>query len=96
MMKVKPLERQSLADITIQATGSIENIFAVSRLNDISISGELTGAMLEMPEATHREIVVRYAAKNVRPATEITQEEMENAPYGGIGFMGIEIDFIVS
>ena len=27
---------------------------------------------------------------------EVTAEEMAAVPYGGIGFMGIEVDFIVS
>lgn len=38
----------------------------------------------------------RYAVERVAPATEASDEDRAACPYGGIGYMGIEIDFIVS
>ncbi len=35
------------------------------------------------------------AAMGVKPATAVSAEDAALVPWGGIGFMGIEIDFIV-
>lgn len=97
MKKVKPLDRQSVLDIALQTSGGVEAALELSIKNDISISGELArDAELETAGVVDRQVLGRYEARGVRPATEISPEDMEAAPYGGIGFMGIEIDFIVS
>ena len=39
-------------------------------------------------------VLERYTARQIRPATELSdEEEIEAAPFGGIGYMGIEVDF---
>lgn len=96
-MKVKPLDRQSLLDIAIQTSGSVEAAFELAAKNDIAISEELArDAELETVAVTDKIVLSRYEARNIRPATEVSPEDMQRVPYGGIGFMGIEIDFIVS
>lgn len=96
-MKIKPLDRQSLIDVAIQTSGGMEAAFDLSVKNDIAVSEELArDAELETVAAVDKTVLSRYEARNIRPATEISPEDMEAAPYGGIGFMGIEIDFIVS
>lgn len=96
-MKVKPFDRQSLLDIAIQTSGSVEAAFELAAKNDIAISEELArDAELETVAVVDKIVLSRYEARNVRPATEISPEDMAAVPYGGIGFMGIEIDFIVS
>lgn len=96
-MKVKPLERQSVLDIAIQTSGGVEAAFALSVKNDIAISAEIArDAELETVVVVDKTVLSRYEARNIRPATELSPEDLEAVPYGGIGFMGIEIDFVVS
>lgn len=95
-MKVTPLDRQSVIDIAIQTSGGVDAAFALAAKNDISISEVITPGMeLETVEVVDKMVLSRYEARKVRPATEISPEDMELVPYGGINFMGIEIDFIV-
>ena len=57
------------------------------------------GQELDIAEATggtERLTVRRYAVERVEPATEASAEDRAACPYGGIGYMGIEMDFIVS
>lgn len=96
-MKVTPLDRQSVIDVAIQTSGSVEAAFALAAQNDISISEAIApGSALEMVGVVDKLVLSRYEARGVRPATEVSPRDLELVPYGGIGFMGIEIDFIVS
>ncbi len=96
-MKVKPLDRQSLIDIALQTSGGTEAALALAIKHDVAISEPLArDAELDTVDPVDREVLSRYEARNVRPATEISPADLEAIPYGGIGFMGIEIDFIVS
>lgn len=96
MAKVTPVDRQSLLDIAIQTSGGVEAAFDIAAANDISISEPLAeGVQLETVPATDKAVLDRYTAKKISPATELSDEEIEAAPYGGIGYMGIEVDFMV-
>lgn len=91
--------RQSLLDMAVQECGSFEAAFALSERNDIALTDDLAvGRELKIaPEDIDRKrIVIALAAQNVKPATAISAEDAALVPWGGIGFMGIEIDFIVS
>ncbi|MEZ3475328.1 MAG: hypothetical protein K1V79_00160 [Alistipes sp.] len=91
--------RQSLLDMAVQECGSFEAAFALSERNGIALTDELSaGQELEIaPEDVgNKRIVVALTAQDVRPATAISAEDAALVPWGGIGFMGIEIDFIVS
>ena len=94
MNKIKPLDRQSLIDVALQTSGSVEGALGK---NDIPVSGELAPDVeLETAPVVDKLVLGRYEARGVRPATDISAEDLACVPYGGIGFMGIEIDFIVS
>lgn len=96
-MKIKPLDRQSLIDIALQTAGGMEAAFDLSVKNDLALSEALAReAELETVPAVDNLILSRYAARNVRPATELSAEDIAAAPYGGIGYMGVEIDFMVN
>ena len=95
--KTKILDRQSLFDVALQATGSIEGSIIIAIENNISISAEVVGLELQIDITPIDKIVAkRYTVQGVIPSTDITAEDEVNVPYGGINFMGIEIDFIVS
>ena len=85
MNKIKPLDRQSLIDVALQTSGSVEGALGMSIKNDIPVSGELAPDVeLETAPVVDKLVLGRSA------------EDLACVPYGGIGFMGIEIDFIVS
>lgn len=75
-------ERQTVADVTLISTGSIENIFTVSRRHDIKLDGEVTG--MEFNETvTDKRVVARYTAESHSPATQFdVEEEYITAPDG--------------
>ncbi|MDR2894239.1 MAG: hypothetical protein LBU97_02115 [Alistipes sp.] len=96
-MKVKALDRQSLLDIALQTSGGMEAALALAIKHDIAISERLApDAELETVGASDKLVLSRYEARSVRPATDLSPADLEAVPYGGIGFMGIEMDFIVS
>lgn len=96
MATIVPADRQSLLDITVQTSGSVEAAFDIAAANDVSMSEPLSaGVQIETVPAADRTVLQRYTARQIRPATELSDEEIEAAPYGGIGYMGIEIDFLV-
>lgn len=85
--------------MAIQECGSFEAAFALSERNGIALTEDLSvGQELEVtPEdMVNKRIVAALAAQGVKPATAVSAEDAMLVPWGGIGFMGIEIDFIVS
>lgn len=90
--------RQSLPDIAIQACGTFEAAWELAERNGLALTDELMpGTGLDhLPEQVAvPQVVARLAARRIRPATAATKEDAATAPWGGIGFMGIEIDFTV-
>ena len=91
--------RQSLLDMALQECGSFEAAFALSERNGIALTDSLTaGQELEIaPEDVGRKrIAAALSARGAKPATAISAGDAARVPWGGIGFMGIETDFIVS
>lgn len=99
-MKIKAKERQTLLDIALETAGTVAAAFEIAEANGLSMTDALEdGQELEVPEPTsEREArtVRRYRAQGIEPATEAGAEAADICPYGGVGFMGIEIDFAVS
>lgn len=96
MAKITPSDRQSLLDIALQTSGGVGAAFDLAAANDVSISEQLeAGVQLETVPVADKMVLERYTARQIRPATELSDEETEAAPYGGIGYMGIEVDFMV-
>lgn len=94
---MRPQARQSTLDIAIQQCGSVEAVFDMMALNGISVTDDLNaGASLVMPDASDDRVVSYYTVNKITPATAVTLDEMNQHPVGGINFMGIGIDFIVS
>ena len=100
-MTATVLNKQSLFDIAIQTAGSAEAAFALALANDKSLTDELIVGEPVIPSlggggAFNRLIANYYDAKQLKPATAATDEQFSEILGEGIGFMGIEIDFIVS
>lgn len=96
-MEVKVKDRQSLADIALRTSGSMEAAFRLASANDVSLTDTLQdGQALDAAPVESAETVRRYNAQNIEPATALSEEELSALAQEGINFMGIEIDFIVS
>lgn len=92
-MKVR--DNQSLFDISCQSLGSAEAAIQIALLNGISVTDDLPVAQnFELPSITNKAIVTYYANKGLMPATGITNTEVSTL--GGLGFMALGIDFIIS
>lgn len=95
-VNVKP--HQCLLDLSMQLKGSINALFDFAMANGISVTDDLTsGSTLWAPDT---EIIDRRTYQTLRdekviPSNAYTAED-EAAIKGGIGYMGIQIDFRVS
>lgn len=90
---------QSIVDIALQATGNADQALPIALSNGLCLTEQLTpGAILEIPQGTHvdMDVLEVYREKNILPATATTSQQEALNPFGGIEYMGIEIDFIVS
>lgn len=97
-MRITVLNRQSLLDIAIERDGSIERILEIAEANGISVTDDLSsGQEVETGNAAaiKKQVAARLGAYAVKPATAISLADADLCPYGGIGYMGIEYDFIV-
>ena len=99
-MKTTAKDRQTLLDIALISGGHVETALTLAETNGLSLTARLEdGQGLIVPEPVPGgdvRTVRLYRAREIEPATEASEEDMTVCPYGGIGFMGIEIDFEVS
>lgn len=92
-MQVTGKQGQWIGDITVRETGSFETIIEMGLVNNMSITDFLeAGTMVEITEPIDKRIMSYYDINAIYPATTIQERET----LGGIGYMGIAIDFIVS
>jgi hypothetical protein len=93
MTTIRPYRDQSLFDVALVQFGNIEQAFELALENDISLTGDITGLELNTVLVANKPAIVNYYRNNnITPATALKADEL----LGGIGYMGIEIDFIVS
>lgn len=93
-MEISALTGQSLFDLAIQGTGSIEGVFGLAKAAGLSITDELTpGMVIPVPiPLADPQVAEYYAARRITPATAITTDVMPE----GVEYWGIEFDFIIS
>ena len=98
METVKVNPHQCLMDLSMQQKGGIDALFDFAALNGLSITENLTaGSVLLVPDVDviDRVICQLLRDEGVVPANAYTSED-EAAIKGGIGYMGIQVDFRVS
>lgn len=99
-MKINILPLQSLLDLAIQHTGSVENAFALAVENGLSLTDELTsGESLSLATydiQQNKDILGYYQAKRLQPATAISQTLTANSRPQGIDYWAIGTEFIIS
>lgn len=99
-MTITALHNQSLLDLALQHTGSIESVFELAEANALNITDDVwAGAPLYLGEGlgVRNEILSYYTAKNLQPATAFSKEdEQVFERLEGISIWAINLDFIVS
>lgn len=97
----KIADNQWLGDVAVQCCGSFEAVMQLAIENDISITETLiSGNELGYSEIKNKQIREWYTKNNIVPATVLTAVydsggEVVELP-GGIGYMAVSINFIVS
>lgn len=99
-MQITALHNQSLLDLALQHTGTIDSVFEFASANSLNITDDVVaGKTLVLPaEAfSNKDILAYYTAKNLQPATAFTKEdEQVFERLEGISIWAINLDFIVS
>lgn len=96
MQKVIIEHNQSLLDVSIQTTGTVNNALKIAQANNISLSDKLMpGTEVIIPDGIdiHTEIVNYYVKNGLKPATDI--DHYKEKELGGIGEMEIGNNFII-
>lgn len=87
-------ERQSLLDVAVQSSGKADEAILIAIENGLNLTDELIpGDSFEGIRTIDKTVVKSLASRNLKPATALSENDVVN---GGINYMGIEIDFIVS
>lgn len=97
--EVNILKGQTFADIALQETGWMEGLYDLAVTNELSMTQVLASgsAVLVNPDDVNQQEYRSVSKDNVVPATAfgyVLGEEEEEANEG-IGYWGLEIDFIV-
>lgn len=100
-MKVIVQHNQSLFDISIRYTGTLENAFKIAVANGLSLTDELEpGAQLIIPADVemNSDVASYFSAKGIQPATGLTDNDLliSQTVQRGIGYMQIGKTFKVS
>ena len=96
-MTVTVTPQQSILDIALQYSGSIEAAYDLASLNHCALTDDLyAGEQLTLPSVLDARTVQHYTTHRILPATGITSEEIEQIKIGGIGYWIIEQNFIIS
>ena len=97
MMTITVLHNQSLLDLALQHTGTIESIFEMAVLNEKSNTDEIVaGASLLIGEISNKDILNYYTTKNIQPATAFTKADKQVLErLEGISIWAINLDFVV-
>jgi hypothetical protein len=92
-MNITTIALQSLFDISLQGSGSVEGVFAIAIDNDINITGELeAGSSVVINNPEDKRIADYYRVRNIKPATYSGRNVLNLT---GIGYMIVEDNFII-
>ena len=92
------LHNQSLLDLAIQYTGSVENAFVLALQNGKSLTDDLVAGEQLYLENTknNKDILSYYQSKKLQPATGMSHTGNSSLQLQGIGYWVISNDFKIS
>lgn len=93
-MQITSKQGQWLGDIAMREAGSIEAVVEMAIKNDLSITEKIVaGTSMLKPAPINRRVRNYYNINNIYPAT-VT--ELAGRSFSGVGYMAVEITFIIS
>ena len=99
-MTITALHNQSLLDLALQHTGTIESVFEFAEANALNITDDVQAGktlVLSSEAFTNKDILAYYITKNIQPATALTKaDEQVFERLGGISIWAINLDFVVT
>lgn len=82
---MKAAGRQSVTDIAIQETGSVETALDIAQRNNISITHDLTpGQDLSVPGPSNKAVVNYLSSRSARPATQAVPVDDETLLFDNV------------
>lgn len=97
--EVKGYDRGSVLDMALLLGGDIECAMSLCVENGLCLSDDLESGRMYSDcglENVNPEWLKQIRQEGIKPATALSDTDRATCPYGGIGFMGIEIDFEIS
>lgn len=94
---VQVLKGQNLLDLSIQETGTIENVIKIAEANNMSVTDDIvSGFSIIIPDNVEINNKVKnyFESRKIKPATDVLAEMVNTGE--GIEFWAIETEFIVS
>ena len=97
-MNIIVLHHQSLLDLAVQHTGSVENAFLLALQNGKSLTDDLVaGEQLSLKNTkNNKDILSYYQSKKLQPATGMSYTGGSSLQLQGIGYWVISNDFKIS
>ena len=99
-MTITVLHNQSLLDLALQHTGTIESVFEFAEANTLNITYDVQACktlVLPAEAFTNKDILGYYTAKNLQPATAFSKEdEQVFERLEGISIWAINLDFVIT
>ena len=93
MSEIKIKDRQTLLDIALTTSGSLDSVFDLATTNNISVTDVLVDSnLLSTVGVVNAKYVSKYQKEDISPATELTADDKSCMATEGIGFMCIEGD----
>jgi hypothetical protein len=93
-MQITSKQGQWLGDIVVREAGSIEALVEMAINNDLSITDKMTaGSPVLQSTPVNRRVMNYYNINNIHPATSM---KTDGRSFRGIGYMAVDITFIVS
>jgi hypothetical protein len=93
-MQITSKQGQWMGDMAVRESGSIESVVEMAIVNDCSITEKMAvGSTLLKPTPIDRRVMNYYKINNIYPATAT---EPKGKSFGGIGYMAVQVTFIVS
>lgn len=95
-MEITVLPNQSILDVSLLHTGSVENAFEIAFKGGFSVSDDIEkGRLLIVPDTVklNKQIITFNKMNQNIPATDIIAELIEIKPLEGVGYWEIENNF---
>lgn len=70
---IKVHDRQTMADISLMSTGSLEGVFSLARVNGVSLDAEVSGLEILEVSVLDRQVTNYYRLNGIVPASVLEE-----------------------